>query len=82
MSTGIGSGLNGTVTSMTSALPIHVYPQSFNFIADDTNTHRQVITLFNPHDYSIRYKVLTNEPKKYTVAEPEGTLKAKSSTDL
>lgn len=37
-------------------LPVFVFPQSIAFFLDDQSTHKQVLTLYNPYDFPIRFK--------------------------
>lgn len=37
-------------------VPVFVSPQSLTFSLDDKSSHRQIITLFNPYDFPVRFK--------------------------
>lgn len=37
-------------------VPVFVSPQSLIFSLDDKTSHRQIITLFNPYDFPVRFK--------------------------
>lgn len=37
-------------------LPVFVFPQNITFFLDDQSTHKQVLTLYNPYDFPIRFK--------------------------
>ena len=37
-------------------LPVFVFPTSLNFYADDQFTHKQVLTLYNPYEFSVCFK--------------------------
>ncbi|OAD56208.1 Motile sperm domain-containing protein 1 [Eufriesea mexicana] len=63
-------------------LPVFVFPQSITFFLDDQSTHKQVLTLYNPYDFPIRFKILCTAPNKYKVVEPEGTIKARCCIDI
>lgn len=63
-------------------VPVYIFPKSFQFIADDPNSYNQKATLFNPYDFSIKFKVLSTAPQKYLVAEPTGIIKSKCCVDL
>lgn len=67
---------------MQQTLPVFVYPTSLQFYADDSNSHKQLATIFNPYEFTIKFKVLSTAPKKYTVGEPEGFIKSKCCIDL
>ncbi|XP_017878128.1 motile sperm domain-containing protein 1-like isoform X2 [Ceratina calcarata] len=63
-------------------LPVFVFPQSITFFLDDQSTHKQVLTLYNPYDFPIRFRVLCTAPNKYKVVDPEGTIKARCCVDI
>jgi len=72
----MASGMNQKKTG------INVYPSALQFFADDVNTHRQAITIYNPFEKTIKFKVLTTAPKRYLVDEPEGFIKPKTFIEL
>lgn len=37
-------------------LPVFVFPQSITFFLDNQATHKQVLTLYNPYDFPIKFK--------------------------
>ena len=46
---------------MTSAdlkcqVPVFVHPTSLNFYTSDHNSYKQIITLFNPYEFVIKFK--------------------------
>ncbi|GJQ79325.1 hypothetical protein Trydic_g16190 [Trypoxylus dichotomus] len=45
-------------------------------------SHKQVLTIYNPYEFKIRYKVLCTTPNKYTVIDPEGSVAPQSCIDL
>ncbi|XP_054003036.1 motile sperm domain-containing protein 1-like isoform X1 [Hylaeus anthracinus] len=63
-------------------LPVFVFPQSITFYLDDQSTHKQVLTLYNPYDFPVRFKVLCTAPNKYKVVDPEGTIKSRFCVDI
>ncbi|XP_001950125.2 motile sperm domain-containing protein 1 [Acyrthosiphon pisum] len=63
-------------------VPVFVSPQSLTFSLEDKQSHRQIITLFNPYDFPVRFKVFCTCTKKYTVVEPEGSISASSRVDI
>ncbi|KAL5236373.1 hypothetical protein ACI65C_003783 [Semiaphis heraclei] len=63
-------------------VPVFVSPQSLTFSLEDKPSHRQIITLFNPYDFPVRFKVFCTCTKKYTVVEPEGSINASSRVDI
>ncbi|XP_071951194.1 motile sperm domain-containing protein 1-like [Antedon mediterranea] len=63
-------------------LPVFVFPSELNYYADDRNTHKQVITVYNPYEFPLRFKVLSTSPKKYTVVESEGIVQRGCCIDV
>lgn len=63
-------------------LPVFVFPQSITFFLDNQDTHKQVLTLYNPYDFPVKFKVLCTAPNKYKVVDPEGTIKARCCVDI
>uniref|UniRef100_F1L9R5 Motile sperm domain-containing protein 1 n=1 Tax=Ascaris suum TaxID=6253 RepID=F1L9R5_ASCSU len=63
-------------------LPVFVFPGSIDVIFTQPHTHKQLVTLYNPYEFPISYRVLCTAPKKYSVIEPRGTLKAKCCVDI
>jgi len=68
--------------SATGALPVFVFPTSLNFYTDDPSSHKQVLTLYNPYEFTVLFKVLCNNPSKYNVVEPEGLINSKCCIDI
>jgi len=69
------------LTTNASQLPFFCSTNSLSFYLDDPNTFSQVLTLYNPYDFAVRYKVLCTAPKKYSIAEPQGEIRAQHSVD-
>ncbi|CAF2665362.1 unnamed protein product [Rotaria sp. Silwood2] len=69
------------LTGNASQLPFFCSPDSLLFYLDDPSTYSQVLTLYNPYDFAVRYKVLCTAQKKYSVAEPQGEIRAQHSVD-
>ena len=44
---------------------ITVYPISFQFFADETNSHRQLLTILNPFEQAIKFKGILNMILKF-----------------
>jgi len=52
------------------------------YYADDISTHKQVVTIYNPYGYTLKYKVLCTAPRKYHVIESEGLIKSHCRIDV
>ncbi|XP_011500074.1 PREDICTED: motile sperm domain-containing protein 1-like [Ceratosolen solmsi marchali] len=63
-------------------LPVFVFPQNITFYLDDQSTHKQILTLYNPYDFPVKFKIFCTAPNKYVVVDPEGTIKARSCVDI
>jgi hypothetical protein len=37
-------------------VPVFVYPSPITFYLEDQSTHKQVLTLYNPYDFPIRFR--------------------------
>lgn len=68
--------------SSAGLLPVIVIPHAVNFYLGDQKTYRQVLTIYNVYDTAVRFKVLSTNPQKYTVVEPEGSIKPNCSLDI
>uniref|UniRef100_A0A914V708 Major sperm protein n=1 Tax=Plectus sambesii TaxID=2011161 RepID=A0A914V708_9BILA len=65
-----------------ASLPVFVFPSGIHFFVDEPHSHKQVLTLYNPYDFPLCYKILSTAPRKYSVIEPEGTLKPRCCVDI
>lgn len=63
-------------------LPVFVFPTELTFYADDQSTHKQVLTLYNPYDFSLKFKVLCTTPNKYVVVDAVGAVKPQCCMDI
>ncbi|XP_037561871.1 motile sperm domain-containing protein 1 isoform X2 [Dermacentor silvarum] len=67
---------------LAGRMPVVVCPSQLDFYLDQQESHKQVLTLYNINDFSVRFQLLSNAPRRYAVAEPEGVLKPHSFTDV
>ena len=37
-------------------LPVFVFPEELRIVRRDESTHKQVLTLYNPYDVSLKFK--------------------------
>lgn len=63
-------------------LPVFVFPTSLTFYSDDQSSHKQVLTLYNPYEFPLKFKVLCTVPRKYTVVDTEGTIRSRCCVDV
>lgn len=86
------SGGRGTIRSSMAAaaaavgrpkrLPVFVSPDELQFVSEEESSHKQILTLFNPYDFNIRFKVRSNAPHKFTVMDSQGVMTAGCFVDL
>ena len=38
------------------SLPVFVFPTELVFYADEQNSHKQVLTLYNPYEFALKFK--------------------------
>ncbi|XP_054268956.1 motile sperm domain-containing protein 1-like [Macrosteles quadrilineatus] len=63
-------------------VPVFVFPNTITFYLEDQTTHKQILTLYNPYDFAVRFKVLSTSPRKFTVVDPEGSIRPKCCIDI
>uniref|UniRef100_A0A8C5A792 Motile sperm domain containing 1 n=1 Tax=Gadus morhua TaxID=8049 RepID=A0A8C5A792_GADMO len=64
------------------SLPVFVFPTELVFYADEQNSHKQVLTLYNPYEFALKFKVLCTAPNKYTVVDATGAVKPQCRVDI
>ncbi|XP_064319023.1 motile sperm domain-containing protein 1 isoform X1 [Phalacrocorax carbo] len=64
------------------SLPVFVFPTELIFYADDQSTHKQVLTLYNPYEFALKFKVLCTTPNKYAVVDATGAVKPQCCVDI
>lgn len=62
--------------------PVFVFPVSLEFYFSARHTHKQLLTVYNPYDFSVNFKVLCTSPNKFTVIDPEGVIAPQSCIDI
>ncbi|XP_035317324.1 motile sperm domain-containing protein 1-like isoform X2 [Cricetulus griseus] len=63
-------------------LPVFVFPTELIFYADDQSTHKQVLTLYNPYEFALKFKVLCTTPNKYVVVDAAGAVKPQCCVEI
>ncbi|KAL5476282.1 hypothetical protein EMCRGX_G026206 [Ephydatia muelleri] len=71
-----------TSSGIDKRLPVFVFPEELSFLASDESSHKQVLTLYNPYDFTVQYHVMCNAPQKYSVVEAKGNIDAHSCVDV
>lgn len=72
----------GGETGGGSPLPVFLFPSELLFHSEDRNSHRRVLTLYNPYSFNMSFKMWCTAPSLYRVVEAEGSVRAKSCVDL
>lgn len=49
------SSSSSTATTNTG-FPVFVFPTSLNFYVDDTLSHKQCLSIYNPYDFLVKFK--------------------------
>ncbi|KAK3535849.1 hypothetical protein QTP70_021066, partial [Hemibagrus guttatus] len=63
-------------------LPVFVFPTELFFYADEQASHKQVLTLYNPYEFALKFKVLCTAPNKYAVVDATGAVKPQCCVDI
>lgn len=63
-------------------IPVFVFPTSLKFYLSTRSTHKQLLTLYNPYEFSVKFKVLSTAPNKYSVIDPDGSIGPQSCVDI
>ncbi|KAM7389416.1 hypothetical protein PAMP_023397 [Pampus punctatissimus] len=64
------------------SLPVFVFPTELVFYADEQTSHKKVLTLYNPYEFALKFKVLCTAPNKYTVVDATGAVKPQCCVDI
>lgn len=67
---------------MEGKIPVFVFPVQLDFYYEDQTTHKRVVTIYNPYEFDVTFKVLCNNPKKYAVVDPEGRISGQKCVDI
>lgn len=52
------------------SLPVFVFPTELVFYADDQTSHKQVLTLYNPYEFALKFKGQSVEERYSAVVLP------------
>ncbi|XP_076581473.1 motile sperm domain-containing protein 1-like [Chaetodon auriga] len=69
-------------TGGVSPLPVFLFPTELLFYSEQRNSHRRVLTVYNPNSFTLSFRMLCTAPSLYRVVEAEGSVRAKSCIDL
>ncbi|KAH3810816.1 motile sperm domain-containing protein 1-like [Dreissena polymorpha] len=75
--------MNNQSTALAEGrLPVFVFPNNLTFFSDDQSSHKQCLTLYNPYEFPLKFKVLCTAPRKYTVVDAEGLIRPTCCVDV
>ncbi|XP_061426210.1 motile sperm domain-containing protein 1-like isoform X2 [Lethenteron reissneri] len=80
--TSLAAGEGGASVPGGLVLPVFVFPTELSFFADDQRSHKQLLTIYNPYEFPLHFKVLCTAPTRYTVVDAEGTVKEQCCVDI
>ncbi|KAK7448156.1 hypothetical protein BaRGS_00040133, partial [Batillaria attramentaria] len=63
-------------------LKIIVIPPTLTFYTNDRGSHKQSITLYNLHEFPVRFVVRATAPHKFFISEDEGTINPSCSVNV
>lgn len=63
-------------------LKIIVIPPTLTFYTNDRASHKQNITLYNLHEFPVRFVVRATAPHKFFISEDEGTINPSCSVNV
>ncbi|XP_057654003.1 motile sperm domain-containing protein 1-like [Diorhabda carinulata] len=63
-------------------IPVFVFPNCLKFYVGTKSSHKQIMTLYNLYDFTVRFRILSTAPSKYAVTEAEGTIGPHMSVDI
>ncbi|ERE88769.1 motile sperm domain-containing protein 3 [Cricetulus griseus] len=52
------------------------------FFSNDQSTHKQVLTLYKPYEFALKFKVLCTTPNKYVVVDAAGAVKPQCCVEI
>uniref|UniRef100_A0A5S6QVJ5 Heparan-sulfate 6-O-sulfotransferase n=1 Tax=Trichuris muris TaxID=70415 RepID=A0A5S6QVJ5_TRIMR len=65
-----------------ASVPAFVFPSTLSMSTKNSHTLRQIVTVYNPYEFDLEYKVLSTAPALYSVQESVGRLKPQSLVDI
>ncbi|KAI9143476.1 PapD-like protein [Paraphysoderma sedebokerense] len=66
---------------MTTAASL-VHPTKLRFHVHEEETHKQILTISNPFDLTLTYKILSTAPAIFIVRPAKGKIKSNSNVDV
>jgi len=44
------------MSEASKRLPVFVFPNSLEFFAEESSTHKQLVTIYNPYDFVVSFR--------------------------
>lgn len=76
------SPLSRDQLASTEKLPLFISPERLVFNLHDTQTHKRILTVFNPYNFPIKFRILCTDPRNYHVGESKGIIQQKRCSDI
>lgn len=70
------------MSDSSDSLPVFVFPTQLIFYVKDVNTHRHIMTIYNPYDFAVCFQIMCTAPGNYSVMEPQGIIKPRCCVDI
>lgn len=45
-----------TAKPKSKRIPVFVFPEELRFVEKDQSSHKQVLTLYNPYDFNVKFE--------------------------
>jgi len=65
-----------------SRFPLFISPEKLTFYAKDLSTGKQILTIFNPYKFLVKFKVFCTAPRTYIVSLTKGTIEKNCCCDI
>lgn len=50
-------------------VPVFAFPTTLSFIENDKSTYKQILTIYNPYEFTVRFKGELNKCCKYCISK-------------
>lgn len=69
-------------STIDEQLPVFAFPQSLTFYMDDPSSHKQIVTVYNPYNFHVKFRVLSTDARKYSVSDSQGFIRSNHGVDI
>jgi len=74
--------LAGQSQKIFEELPVFVKPKNLKFCEKIKSSHKQILTIYNPYQFVIKYKIRCTNPRNYIVSEPIGLIEQNCCSEI